>query len=115
MKNLWVLLLMMMPAYAQPSHGSCAGTLAQDQGEYIINEDYSHERICTFDETGGIAVSAICSIGHHCKVTGLIDFCKDSGECDHLSHVTSVQSDGRGRPARLTGAGCETEKECPWK
>lgn len=107
-----VSLAAIVPAKTKSSHGSCAGTLIRDQGDYIIKS--GTERICMFDKTGEAAVSAICSTGRHCKVTGLIDFCKEIGECDYVSHITSVKANGHGKPARLTGAGCETEKDCPW-
>lgn len=36
-------------------------------------------------------VLATCSPGHHCIVTGLIEDCKDSGECGELTYVLSVR------------------------
>jgi hypothetical protein len=50
-------------------------------------------------------VLAVCSEGHRCNISGLLDECEDSGECVEITRVTSVQdlSLTRGRGFGTTG------------
>ena len=49
-----------------------------------------HEGICIFSGDDQKKILAVCSEGHQCEVAGLVDYCKESGECVEITHVTSV-------------------------
>lgn len=85
----------------QPTTGTCRGMLMKlDSGEVVIGEP-PDEDICTFgDADDAKKIMATCRIGQHCEVTGLVEICKDAGECTAISHVTAVTT--AARPADYT-------------
>ena len=83
-------------ASAQPKPNTCRGTLMKlDSGDVVIGSPHE-EGICTFDDADDAKkIMAVCRIGQHCEATGLVEDCKDSGECVTVSHVTNVTTAAR--------------------
>ena len=71
-----------------PSQGSCSGKLVRNDGHVLIRD--GRESICTFRDGDEQEILATCSEGNYCEVTGLIDLCKDSGECVEVTKITNV-------------------------
>jgi hypothetical protein len=70
---------------------NCAGILHRDQyGIRIGGGSGEGEGICVIDESEENKVLRVCNLEHYCRVTGLVNDCKDSGECSEITNVTSV-------------------------
>src|SRR5262249_52831820 len=57
--------------------------------ELAIVEEPEH--ICTFSGEVKRKILAVCAEGHYCEVEGLLDDCKDAGECSEITNVVSVR------------------------
>ena len=76
-----------------PQIGQCWGILHQDtEGMRFGGGRGEGEGICVINNAEENKVLAICSVGHYCKVTGIVDSCKDSGECSEITDITAVSS-----------------------
>src|SRR5262245_28739054 len=69
--------------------GVCSGVLTKLEENFVIQEDPEH--ICIFSGETQKKIFAICTLGHRCEVEGLLDDCKESGECSELTHVVSAR------------------------
>ncbi len=79
-------------AQAEPQSSECFGILHNDtKGMRFGGGRNEDEGICVIKKTDESKVLAVCSIGHFCRVKGLVDDCNDSGECVELTNITSVQ------------------------
>jgi hypothetical protein len=76
-------------AAAQPKLDTCSGVLTDFNGELVLRA--GREGICTFSADDGKKIAAICAKGHVCQVAGLVDLCRDSGECVEVSSIVSVR------------------------
>lgn len=74
---------------AAPQPGLCSGLLTKSEGEFVIAEEPEH--ICIFSGEDKRKIFAICAEGHYCEVAGILDDCKDAGECSELTNVVSVR------------------------
>jgi hypothetical protein len=80
-------------AVAEPALGNCYGILHSDKGGGLLfgggkGED---EGICVINKSEVEKVLRTCSVGRSCRVVGMVDYCKDSGECTEISRITSVR------------------------
>src|SRR5262249_48100128 len=57
--------------------------------ELAIVEEPEH--ICTFSGEVKRKILAVCAEGHYCEVEGILDDCKDAGECSEITNVVSVR------------------------
>jgi hypothetical protein len=77
-------------ALAEPKFDTCSGELTKLESGYAL--DFKPDQgICIFSGEDERKILAICSEGHRCEVSGIVDECKDSGECAEITHVTSVK------------------------
>ena len=67
----------------------CSGVLSKSQGSFVIK--LGRESICTFNADDEKKIVAICAEGHRCEAFGLVDDCKDSGECVEITGIVSVK------------------------
>jgi hypothetical protein len=75
-----------------PQPDKCTGILHRDRdGLRFGGANGEGEGICVIRKSEERKVLARCSVGHHCIVKGLIDSCKDSGECAEILSVTSAR------------------------
>ena len=74
---------------AAPQPGVCSGVLTEAGGELAIVEEPEH--ICTFGEEAKRKILAVCTEGHYCEVDGILDDCKDTGECSEITNVISIR------------------------
>jgi hypothetical protein len=74
---------------AAPQPGLCSGVLTKLHDEFVIVEEPEH--ICTFGGEDKKKIFAICADGHYCEVEGILDDCKDAGECSEITNVASVR------------------------
>ncbi len=77
-------------AGAGPQLGTCSGTLSKSRGEYVLGQKNS-EDICILSKSDALRILKICGVGKPCVVSGLVEDCKDSGECSEISHITSIK------------------------
>ena len=74
---------------AAPEPGLCSGLLTKSQGEFVIAEEPEH--ICIFSGEDKKKIFAVCAEGDYCEAAGILDDCKDAGECSELTNVVSVR------------------------
>ena len=74
---------------AAPEPGLCSGLLTKSEGEFVIAEEPEH--ICIFSGEDKKKIFAVCAEGDYCEVAGILDDCKDAGECSELTNVVSVR------------------------
>lgn len=74
---------------AAPEPGLCSGVLTKSHDELVIVEEPEH--ICIFSGEDRKKIFAICAEGHYCEVEGILDDCKDTGECSEITNVASVR------------------------
>ena len=74
---------------AAPQPGLCSGVLLKLHDELVIAEEPEH--ICTFSGEDKKKISAICAEGHYCEVEGILEDCKDAGECSEITNVASIR------------------------
>ena len=78
-------------AHAEPHLGECAGVLHRDQDGVRIGGGWGEdEGICVINKSDERKVLAVCGLEKFCRVRGLIDDCKDSGECSELTKIYSI-------------------------
>jgi hypothetical protein len=72
---------------------TCAGILHLDRDSLRFGGGKGEtEGICIINKSEERKkVLAACSPGHHCRIKGIVEDCKDSGECSEMTHVISVQ------------------------
>jgi hypothetical protein len=69
---------------------TCKGILHQDQSGLSIDEP--PEDTCEINATQAKKVLATCTVGQFCRVTGIIEDCKDMpSECGEITRVLSVR------------------------
>ena len=79
------------PAQAGPRYSRCFGILHRDQyGIRFGGSRNEGEGVCIIDKSQEKKVLAICSVEHYCEAKGLVDYCKDAGECVQITGITSV-------------------------
>jgi hypothetical protein len=70
----------------------CVGILHKDRdGLRFGGGKGEGEGICVINKSEESKVLAACSPGRYCKVIGVIEDCKDSGECSEMTHIISVR------------------------
>jgi len=74
---------------AEPRPGICSGVLSKFQDHFVLK--LGRESICTFNSEDEKKILAICTQGHRCEAFGLVDDCKDSGECIEMTGIASVK------------------------
>src|SRR5262245_9614303 len=77
------------PVEAAPEPGVCSGVLTKSQDRLVIVEEPEH--ICAFSGEAKRKILTVCAEGHYCEVEGILDDCKDSGECSEITSVISVR------------------------
>ena len=79
-------------AYAEPKIDKCAGVLHRDQYGLRFGGGIGEgEGICIINKSEENKVLTVCNLEHYCRVNGLVDDCKDSGECAEITNITSVR------------------------
>jgi hypothetical protein len=68
------------------SAGECKGTLQQESGKLAIL--IPPEGYCLINPSQERKVLTTCVVGKFCRLTGRVDFCKESGECVEITRVT---------------------------
>ena|SRR5579862_8489901 len=80
-------------AQAQAKPGKCEGILHQKDNEiYFGGGKGEDEGVCMIAKAEMLKLMAICAVGRFCRVTGSVDYCKDSGECVDMSRITGVSN-----------------------
>jgi hypothetical protein len=88
----FALLLSSWPASAQSWNGECVGKLHHDSSGLLIGGGTGEdEGICLIKDAEAKKVLAVCAVEQHCRVRGHIRACKDVGECEEISRITSVR------------------------
>ena len=91
------------PARAYPQLGECSGILHADRDSIIIGGGEEGEGICIINKSQETNVLSKCRIGQFCRVKGVVDDCKDLGECSEMLRVTSAQrTEGQEQTATKT-------------
>ena len=84
------------PVSAEPEFRTCGGILHRDRfGLRFGRGPGEEEFICAIRKSETQRVLALCRVGKYCEVDGLADYCKDSGECIEIGHVTAVRAKSR--------------------
>jgi hypothetical protein len=79
-------------AYAAPQMDQCSGILHRGaEGLRMGGGRGEGEGICVIRKADELKVLEVCRVGRFCRVRGLIDLCRDSGECVEIHRVTSVR------------------------
>jgi len=73
----------------QPWRQECKGILRQDQGG--LSFQIPPEGLCEINRSQEAKVLAMCTPGRFCRVYGIVESCKDSGECAEITRVLSVR------------------------
>jgi len=76
-------------AEAAPQPGLCSGVLTKSEHGFVIDEEPEH--ICIFSGEDQKKILAVCVVGHQCEVEGMLDDCKEDGECFEIMNVVSVR------------------------
>jgi hypothetical protein len=77
---------------AEPISGKCFGVLHQVKGEVMFGGAKGEgEGICMINRSELSKVLTACHIGDRCIVEGVVDDCKDSGECTEITQIKSVR------------------------
>ncbi len=76
-------------AEAAPRAGVCSGVLTKLEYNSAIVEDPEH--ICIFSGEDKSKIFAVCAEGHRCEVEGILEDCKEVGECSELTNVSAVR------------------------
>jgi hypothetical protein len=84
-------LLGISPAMAADEHWQqeCKGILQAEDGGLTIN--VPPEGLCEINSSEIGKVLASCTPGHFCRVYGVVESCKDSGECAEFTKVFRVR------------------------
>ncbi len=82
-----MLLFAMVGANAQRSwRQECKGILRADR-DGALTIAVPPEGICEISDTEVGKVMAWCSVGRFCRVYGVAESCRDSGECSEITNV----------------------------
>jgi hypothetical protein len=84
-----IALLVAMGASAQAVRQECKGILHRDQNGLSFR--VPPEGLCEIDPSQAGKVLATCTPGRFCRVEGIAEDCKDTGECSEITHVLSVR------------------------
>jgi hypothetical protein len=86
------LLAVATSASAEHSYGrqECKGILRQDR-DGRISFQVPPEGLCEINPSQESKVLATCTPGQFCRVEGISESCKDSGECSEITRVLSVR------------------------
>jgi hypothetical protein len=80
------------PDAGKHAQQECYGILHKDPGGLVFGGGKGEdEGICVISKSEEHKVLATCSPERYCRVTGIIELCKDSGECAEVTRVLSVQ------------------------
>jgi hypothetical protein len=91
----WVEITSVKAVLDGPQPDKCSGILHKDKyGLRFGGGNKEGEGICLVNQSDEQKVLAICTVGHFCEASGLVDNCKDSGECVELTNITSVKRAG---------------------
>ena len=74
---------------AAPQPGLCSGALTKSEHGFVIDEKPEH--MCIFSGDDLKKILAVCGVGHQCEVEGMLDDCKEDGECSEIRNVVSVR------------------------
>jgi hypothetical protein len=87
-----VALVVATSASAQHSYGrqERKGILRQDRNGSLFFQ-VPPEGVCEINPSQKGKVLATCTPGRFCRVEGMVEDCKDSGECDEITRVLSVR------------------------
>jgi len=78
-------------ARAEPRPDQCSGILHRDEfGLRLGGGRGEGEDICVIRKEDERKVLAVCAVGRHCRIRGLVDLCRDAGECVEVSGIKSV-------------------------
>jgi len=98
-KRVVVLMLLMagcVTANGEPEIRTCGGILHSDKyGLRFGRGPGEEEFICAINNADKRKVLATCSVGKYCEVAGLVEPCKDSGECIEIRNISSVRTKPR--------------------
>jgi hypothetical protein len=76
----------------EPNNGKCTGVLHKDKfGIHFGGGRGEDEGICAISKSEESKVLAICHVGSSCEVYGVVDDCKESGECVEITNIGSVR------------------------
>ncbi len=91
MALLLIALVVATSATAQQSYGrqECKGILRQDRDGSLFFQ-FRPEGLCEINPSQKRKVLATCTPGRFCRVVGIVEDCKDSGECGEITRVLSV-------------------------
>jgi hypothetical protein len=71
----------------------CKGILHQKQyGLEFGGDPGEEEGVCVINKSEEQKVLEVCSSGHYCQVEGVVEYCKDSGDCVEIKNIKSVNS-----------------------
>ena len=80
------------PVVAEPAPGKCSGVLRQVKGDLMFGGGKGEgEGICVINKLEVSKVLAVCHVGGRCFVEGMVDDCKELGECVELTKVKVIQ------------------------
>lgn len=77
------------PAVPAAEKQECKGILKTNHDGALWFE-FRPEGICEINKSETGKVLAQCTPGHFCRVYGVVEGCKDSGECSELTNVLQV-------------------------
>lgn len=84
--ELW---LAQLPVQAAVERQECKGILKSNHDGDLWFE-FLPEGICQINKSENAKVLAQCTPGHFCRVYGVVEDCKDSGECSEMIEVFQV-------------------------
>jgi hypothetical protein len=73
-----------------PAAGGVGALWCAPSGGDAVPDRTSAEGICVINKSEESKVLATCRPGQYCRVNGVIDICKDSGECKEVTQVGLV-------------------------
>lgn len=68
----------------------CKGILKTNH-DGDLSFDVPPEGVCEINKSETAKVLAQCTPGHFCRVYGVVEDCKDSGECSEMTEVLQVR------------------------
>jgi hypothetical protein len=71
--------------------GQCSGILHQENHSIGFGGRTGEtEGICIVGKSDRKKVLATCSLGNFCRLRGIVQNCRESGECTEISRISSV-------------------------
>jgi hypothetical protein len=78
-------------SFAEPMKSHCSGVLHLVNGELRFGGGRGEsEGICIVSHAEVGKVLTTCRVDNRCTVEGIVDYCKDSGECVDIKNITAV-------------------------